>query len=238
MFNNLTPIVKNMIFLNVIVFLISNILPASITQYGSIYFYESEMFRPFQIVTSMFMHGSLMHLAFNMMSLYFLGPYVEKVMGSQRFLVFYLACGLGATVLHIGFNAYEYYKLVDHIDPNYIQSVMNEGRDYLLRGRNYSDPDLAGLNRTLNVGALGASGAIYGVMIAFAAIFPNLKLMVFPLPIPIAAKYLAVGLVAFGIINGFGGMQQGIAHFAHVGGAITGFLLVYFWGLLNKGHNV
>lgn len=231
--NRLTPVVKNMIIINVIVFFGAQMLPPGIKDMGSLYFYESDMFRPFQIVTSMFMHADLMHLAFNMMSLYFLGPYVEAKMGSKRFLILYLLCGLGASAVHMGWNAYNYYQVIDGMPMDSIQKVVEDGRDVLLRGRNYSDVAMGELNRTLNVGALGASGAVYGVMIAFAAMFPDLKLMVFPLPVPIAAKYLAVGLVIFGVFQGFGGYAQGIAHFAHLGGAITGFILVYMWNLIN-----
>lgn len=231
--NSITPIVKNLIIVNVLIFIGTFFLPESIKQFGSIFFYESELFRPFQIVTSMFMHGSIMHLAFNMMSLYFLGPFVEKVMGSERFLMFYLLCGLGATAAHLGINAYEYYGLIDGVSGADLLEIKEKGRSILLRNQNYSDPIMGSINRILNVGALGASGAVYGVMIAFASMFPNIKMMVFPLPVPVKAKYLAIGLIVFGIYNGFGGHQQGIAHFAHLGGAVTGFALVYFWKLIN-----
>lgn len=231
--NSISPVVKNLIIINVIIFFGTIMIPESIKQYGHLYFYESEMFRPFQIVTSMFMHANVMHLLFNMFSLYFLGPYVERVMGGQRFLLFYILCGLGASAAHIGMHAYNYYDLIEMVGPENLETVRENGRSILLANKNYSDPTMGSLNRILNVGALGASGAVYGVLIAFAAMFPNVKMMVFPIPVPIAAKWLAIALIGFGVYSGFGGAMDGIAHFAHLGGALTGFILVYMWGMLN-----
>lgn len=228
-FNDLPPVVKNMIILNVIVFLGTVMLPEHIKSMLSLYFFKSEHFKPFQIITSMFMHANVMHVAFNMISLYFLGPYVEQRIGSQRFLILYILSGLGATALHVGLNYYEYSSLIGGISESNIDMVRNEGLSVLRSGRNYTGT-LGALNRVFNVPVLGASGAVYGVTIAFAAMFPKLKMIIFPIPIPVQAWILAIGMVAYGVFRGFGGASDGIAHFAHVGGAITGFLIVLIWG--------
>lgn len=232
MFRNLTDLVRHLIIINVIVYFGTVALPAVYKSLGSLYFYESEMFRPFQFVTSMFLHGDIMHLAFNMMSLYFLGPWVERVLGPKRFFILYFASGIGASLVHLGFHAYEYYSLIDRIPAESLQLVMDNGREVLLSGKNYADPLLGALNRVLHVGALGASGCVYGVMIAFASMFPDTKMILFPIPIPIKMKYLALAAVVFGLVSGVGGFQQGVAHFAHLGGALTGFILVYIWKLI------
>lgn len=229
MFNNLTDIVKNLIIINVIIYFGTVMLPESIKEMLSLYFYKSEMFRPFQFVTSMFMHANIMHLAFNMLSLYFLGPYVERALGAKRFFILYFASGIGASLAHLGFHAYNFNEIIGHVTREDFAMVLNEGRDLLNSNRNYSDTWLGNLNTILNVGALGASGAVYGVMIAFAAMFPDAKMIVFPFPFPVKMKYLAVAAVIFGVVNGVGGFQQGIAHFAHLGGALVGFLLIVFW---------
>lgn len=231
MLKNLTDIVRHLLIINVIVYFGTLAIPEIYKSLGSLYFYESEMFRPFQLVTSMFMHGDIMHLAFNMMSLYFLGPWVERVLGEKRFFILYFASGIGASLAHLGFHAYAYYGAIDAIPSESLQMIIEEGRGVLLSGKNYSNPEMGLVNSILNIGALGASGCVYGVMIAFASMFPDAKMMLFPIPIPIKMKYLALAAVIFGVVNGFGGYQPGIAHFAHLGGALVGFILIRMWKL-------
>lgn len=228
MFNNITEVVKALIIINVIVFFGTIFLPDHYRSLGILHFYASDEFQPFQIITSMFMHADMMHLAFNMMSLFFLGPYVEKGLGPKRFLILYLLSGFGATLLHIGINAWEYYQVIENIPPEILNTLIQDGRNALIP-QAYHTPDVMAASRIINAGVLGASGCVYGVMIAFAAMYPNLKLMIFPLPIPIKSKFIGIGLVLLGLYQGFGGANDGIAHFAHVGGAIVGFILVYIW---------
>ena len=232
-----TDVVKNLLIINVIVFFGTYLLPNDIKNLGMMFFYESSAFQPFQIITSMFMHADIGHLFFNMMALFFLGPYVERALGTKRFLILYLLSGLGASVAHIGVMAIDYYAILDQISKANLAQVIEEGRDLWLTGYNYSGPpEKAQLNALLNTPVLGASGSVYGVLIAFAAMFPNLKLMVFPIPIPIKAWILGIGLVVIGLISGLGGYQQGVAHFAHLGGAVTGFLLIVYWKKINLGR--
>jgi membrane associated rhomboid family serine protease len=159
-----------------------------------LFFPASDYFQPYQIISHMFMHSSVGHLFFNMLSLFFLGPYVERYLGSKKFLILYLASGFGAVVAHMGVDYYLY-----------IQGALNI------------------------IPVVGASGAVYGVLLAFAYLFPDVKLMLLIPPIPVKAKYLALGLIAYDLYSGVARSGTGIAHFAHLGGAVTGILLAIYW---------
>lgn len=233
----MTEIVKALIIINVLIFIGTLNIPEYYKEMGHLYFFQSEKFMPFQIITSMFMHANFSHLAFNMMSLFFLGPIVEKTLGQKRFLNLYIIAGLVASLAHVGVHYIEYFQILSQFSPENIAMFATEGKDLLERGRNYADPTLGGQNlryyHLMNTGALGASGAVYGVVIAFVTMFPNEKLMIIPIPVPIAAKYIGIGMVAIGVISGIGSLQPGIAHFAHLGGALTGFLLIRYWKMAN-----
>lgn len=195
----ITDVVKHLLIINVIVFFGAQILLPN-ADVLALYYPTSDYFKPYQFVTHMFMHGSTGHLLFNMLTLFFLGPFVEAALGARRFLKLYFICGFGAMGLHMLF----WYFQVPDLPPQFVE---------LMR-------------------VVGASGAIYGVLIAFAAMFPNVKLMLLIPPIPVKAKYLALALIAFDLFSGFGRMQTGVAHFAHLGGAICGFILIWYWGKL------
>lgn len=155
-------------------------------------------FSPYQIATHMFMHGDIMHLAFNMLSLYFFGPMVEMVWGPRRFLFYYLACGLGAFALYSGVTWWELQQ--QGIDPH-----------------------------LWTVPMLGASGAIFGIFVAFAYLFPNQVIsLLFP-PISMKAKYFVIIMAGLELFYGVRGYSTGIAHFAHLGGALVGFILIMYW---------
>lgn len=191
----LTDVVKNLILLNVVVYLVG-ILVLPKVGLGPQFLFMYDPFEPlsgfqaYQIVSHMFMHdpGGFSHILFNMLTLAFLGPMVETNLGPKRFLILYLASGFGAMITHF------------LISPNPV---------------------------------VGASGAVYGVLIAFAVLYPNIKLMLLFPPIPIKAKYLAIILMVIGLVSGVGGYQQGIAHFAHLGGALTAFLILLGWKKVN-----
>ncbi|MDA9182413.1 rhomboid family intramembrane serine protease [Saprospiraceae bacterium] len=227
----ITDAVKNLLIINVIVFFGTQALPEGIKSMGNMYFPLSENFQPYQILTNMFMHADFQHLLFNMMTLFFLGPLVEQALGTKRFLQLYFLSGLGAVVLHMGIKWFEYQGIIAGLGPSEISAVANEGLSILNSGRNYRG-ELGELNYILNGSILGASGAVYGVLIAFATLFPNMKLMLLFPPIPIKAKYLAAGLIALGLFSGVTGFQQGVAHWGHLGGAIIGFIMIRFiWKL-------
>jgi membrane associated rhomboid family serine protease len=230
--NQFTGVVKHLVIINVIVFfgasMLSSSMPA-IMEILPLYFPKSAHFIPSQIVSHMFMHGSISHLLFNMLTLFFLGPYVEKYLGPRKFLFFYLFAGFGAMISHIAIDYFQYLSLVDSMDPAIVRAMMEQGRQVLLPSNVVNSSDVIQMYSILNTPVVGASGAIYGVLIAFAMFFPNTRLMLLIPPIPVKAKYLALALIAFDLFAGVSGQKTGIAHFAHLGGALFGFLLILYW---------
>lgn len=230
MFGKLTEVVKHLLIINVIMFFATTAADSFFDRNNfALFFPASNEFKPYQLITHMFMHGDLNHLLYNMISLFFFGPYLEKYLGSKRFLVFYLLCGFGALLLHMLIPYVQYNQLVELLSPDVYDKILTEGRGVLEGRQIYSDPDWQGLNRILNVPVLGASGAVYGILIGFATLFPHVKVQLLIPPIPIKAMYLALGLLAYDVYSGFAGSATGIAHFAHIGGAIAGFLLILMW---------
>lgn len=194
-------------------------------------------FAVWQLVTSMFMHGSVMHLLFNMLALWSFGLWLERVWGGQRFLIFFLICGVGAGAISLWVNQYLLQAAYENLlvlgaDARDLERLVNFGQitDRLLSVS--SEAQLRELYLLENAPMVGASGAIYGILVAFAMMFPNFKLALIFLPIPIAAKIFVPVLIGIDLLAGFTGFSifgLNIAHFAHVGGALVGFLLVNFW---------
>lgn len=186
-----------------------------------------------QFFTHMFMHGGLLHLLFNMFGLWMFGTPLERLWGSARFLIFYFVCGMGAALIYTLINYYEFntvYKLLTSagLSTDKIQLMLEHQRypDWIITA------DQADTLFNYNRPMVGASGALYGVLVAFAFMFPNVKLALIFLPVPIAAKYFIPAIVALDLFSGITGFSifgGGIAHFAHVGGAIIGFLLMVYW---------
>lgn len=213
---NTTPAVLNLIIINAIVFFAQMMFggtdnESSITDLFALHHYKSDQFQIYQVITHMFMHGSIMHLLFNMFALWTVGTIIERLWGVKRFLIFYLLCGIGAALVQLGSYAYNY----KDIDGMALSLEQVNQYQYILR-RNAT---------------LGASGAIMGIVAAFGYLFPNTKMMIIPIPVPIKAKWLVLGYIAVDLFSGIAGRPgDNVAHFAHVGGAITGFLIVYFQG--------
>ena len=194
----ISDVIKHLLIINVIAFFATTaFMPETRVMYLAMFYPTSDFFQPYQIVSHMFMHANISHLAFNMLSLFFLGPTVEYALGPKKFLILYLAAGFGAAFLHF---AVKYYTI-----------------------------SILGFSHEINIPVLGASGAVYGVVVAFAALFPERRLQLIFIPVPIKAKYFVTGMLVLDLFFGFSGASSGVAHFAHVGGAITGFLLIYFW---------
>ncbi len=189
--NNLTEVVKQLIIINVIIFIGTVIPPLSSYRDILAFHPPGYGFKPFQIVTHMFMHSgsSPTHLFFNMFTLYFFGPMIERLWGPKKFLVYYILCGLGALGLHFLIG-----NLTGGVSP-----------------------------------VLGASGAISGVVLAFGMLYPNMKVMLLIPPIPMKAKYMVLIFLGIDLYLGLSSHNTGIAHFAHLGGALFGFLLILFW---------
>ena len=185
----ITPIVKNLIIINAIVFFG---VQYALQPFGILDYFPlrqiGQGFNPYQLVSHMFMHGNIQHLFFNMLTLFFLGPVTEYGLGSKKFLQLYIVAGLVGGIVHL---------------------LME------------SNP------------AWGASGAINGVVVAFATMYPNRELMVFPFPFQIKAKYLVAAFVGIDFFYGVTNYYSGVAHFAHLGGAATGFIMIHIWKMAN-----
>lgn len=228
----ITDVVKNLIIINVIVFLGVMFLPPEMKEWFHLRPPTSGLFKPVQLITHMFNHADIMHLFFNMLGLFFFGPQLEALWGPKKFLTFYLVAGFGALAVYLGINYVEYSYLLNSLDPRMVEEVLTNGEDLMLEGMNYTDSDLGNFNRIRNGAMLGASGALYGVLVGFGMNFPNAKLGLLFVPVPIAAKYFIPGLLLLDLIGGFTGFSifgKNIAHFAHIGGAIFGFLMILYW---------
>lgn len=220
-FNYLPPVIKNLLIINGLVFLATLAFPGLLEKLA-LYFPTSPDFQPFQIGTHMFTHADLGHIFFNMFSLWMFGAVLENVWGPKRFLTFYLITGLGAAFLHMGFNAYELYTAVGTLNPDVI--ITGE----TISG-NYSQHQLQEIISSF-APTVGASGAVYGILVAFGLLFPNTLIYIYFL-LPIKAKYLMIIFIAIEVYMGFvNSPTDNIAHFAHLGGALFGFLLVKYWG--------
>lgn len=235
MFSRLTPVVKNLLILNGLMFLATMVLSGQGTDLNSslgLFYPASGAFKPIQLVVHMFLHGGFTHLFFNMFALFMFGAILEQRMGPQRFLIYYLATGFGAAALHLGVIHIEVLSLQSKVDPATLQAIAENGRDLLLSGRNYSDQAAGQLNILYNIPTVGASGAVFGLLLAFGLLFPDVPLMLIFFPVPIKAKYFVAGYAVIELIAGFGRIPgDNIAHFAHLGGMLFGYLLIRYWRL-------
>lgn len=199
-----------------------------------LHFPLSEKFRLHQIFTHMFMHGGLTHLFFNMFALYMFGRVLESVWGPKRFLTYYLVTGIGAAVLHTAVNYIEYESVVSKLGPDQIAQVKEMGYGIWSQGKNFSDPLMGKMNLILNTPTVGASGAVFGILLGFGMLFPNTQLMLLFPPIPIKAKYFVIGYGVIELYLGFSQPGSNVAHFAHIGGMLFGYLLIKYWNKNSK----
>lgn len=231
-FSLMPTVVKNLLIINGLVFLgmvsIRSTFGVDITQWMGLYFPASESFNPLQLISHMFMHGNFRHILSNMIMLWFLGSAMENHWGSQRFLIYYILTGLGASALQIGVNGYEYYTILTQVSADNAQLVLSEGAELIQRNYNYSNPSMGALNRLLNTPMVGASGAVFGVLLAFGMTFPN-QVIYLNFFFPIKAKYFVIGYGLFELYNGFSVSNSGVAHFAHLGGMLFGYILIRRW---------
>ena len=193
------------------------------------HYFGSQLFKPYQIVTYMFMHASFMHLFFNMFALWMFGYILENVWGPKRFFIYYMVCGLGAAFIHETVILFQYERLLNNITPDQLQIVLNEGTSYIREGKVFTDEGMKSLQILLNTPTVGASGAVFGILLAFGVLFPNTQLMLLIPPVPIRAKYFV--LIYGGIELYLAVTQPGsnIAHAAHLGGMLFGYLLIRYW---------
>ncbi|MFX0558351.1 rhomboid family intramembrane serine protease [Maribacter sp. CXY002] len=233
----ITEAIKHLLIINILFFVATSLYGDQMYEWFSLWFPKNKNFGLWQIVTHMFMHGGFMHIAFNMYALFAFGSPLERMWGKNKFLFFYFSAGLGAALIHTGVNYYYYNEgmtaLVDAgLTESNVLKIISNGQYskewYTIAGKDTIDNFLSAFSTP----AVGASGAIYGVLVAFGMSYPNSELFLIFLPIPIKAKYFIPVLIAldlFSGVTGYGIFGQGIAHFAHVGGALFGFLMMWYW---------
>lgn len=227
-FLNLPPVVKTILIANIVLFIISYIWPELQMQLA-IYSLKSKFFHPYQFITHMFMHGGFWHLFFNMFSLYMFGSILEEVWGSKRFFIYYFVTGLGAAFLHLFIAHLEINSLIKSMNPQAVDKVLNEGANILMMGKNYTDTAMGNLNSMINIPTVGASGAIYGLLLAFGVLFPNTILYLYA-AIPVKAKYLVIAMIVIELVLGFLNRSgDNVAHFAHLGGMLFGLIFILIW---------
>lgn len=235
----MTDMVKHLLIINLIFFAGSYFVPEA-NDLLALHYFENPNFKFWQPLTHMFMHGGIMHLFFNMFALVSFGSALEQMWGQQKFLFFYISCGIGAMLLHTAFNYYNFNEGITTLISNGFskeeiitllkQEKYNTEWQHFLSGEKFSSMMQAFLGI-----AVGASGAIYGLLVAFAFLFPNAELALLFIPVPVKAKYFVPGLLVIDLYLGlqgnslFGGGGTGIAHFAHLGGALFGFLIMWYW---------
>ena len=229
---NISPVVKNILLINIVFYIAQWTFPA-ITQNLELYPISSQQFRPWQLATHFFMHStfSIGHIFFNMFALVIFGSQLEKVWGPQRFLSYYIICALGASILHLSVNYLRIHNIEAGLSSEDLELFSNSGYEAFQKGMNFKDPILAQLNLLHHTPMIGASGAIFGLLAAFGYLFPNTELMLLFPPIPIKAKYFVIGYAVLELYLGVSNNpSDNVAHFAHLGGALIGILIVLYWG--------
>ncbi len=262
----ISPVVKNLLIINVLLFLATYVLNGQfnidLTRYLALYYPKSQYFEPYQFVTHMFMHGGFMHILFNMYALWMFGTAIETAWGGKRFLFYYLFCGLGAAALHTLVNHIIFSGMASDItafsnspSPELFKQFVDAHKDFFnqnvydfINSWSMSPGDskfvstaLENMHRvyqtSIDIPTVGASGAIFGILLAFGMMYPNAQLMfIFP-PIPIKAKWMVIGYGALELFLGVSQPGSNIAHFAHVGGMLFGYILIRYWMSQAKRHN-
>ncbi|MDY5318708.1 MAG: rhomboid family intramembrane serine protease [Candidatus Egerieousia sp.] len=200
----ITPIVKHFIIINVIMFALTLLAENFMLEKFALFYFNSPFFKPYQLISYIFMHGGFMHILFNMYSLYIFGSVLESVWGGKKFFIYYMVTGIGAALFHLFIT-------------------------YLRIESGVLDPYLAAL-----IPMVGASGAIYGLLLAYGVLFPNNILTLFFPPVSLKAKYMVFVFGGLEFLLGLGGSGDGVAHFAHLGGMLFGFVILMIWKRGNK----
>ena len=218
--NNLPAVTKNLLIINVLCFfggIVGRRYGMDLNEMLGLHFFMASDFKLFQLVTYMFMHADFQHVFFNMFAVWMFGRTLEMVLGPKRFLTYYMVCGIGAGLVQ---------EVVQYIE-------------YATTLSNYSGVDtglaVIPMEEYLNMmTTVGASGAVYGILLAFGMLFPNSQMFVFPIPFPIKAKFFVIGYAVIELLSGLGASGDGIAHFAHLGGMIFGFFMIMHWRKKNN----
>lgn len=238
-FRNIPPVVKNLLIINGLFFLATLILGnqgLNLTEYLGLHYWKSDGFYPHQLITYMFMHSSFdfTHILFNMFAVWMFGRVLEQVWGSKRFLIYYIVTGIGAGIIQLLVAHFRLMALYEILTPEAIDYAIQNGYDLMQGGKGLSvyveNPDFVQAVILINSTTVGASGAVFGILLAFGMLFPNTELMLLFPPIPIKAKWFVMGYGALELYMGFANNpNDNVAHFAHLGGMLFGFILIKIW---------
>ena len=208
--SNVPPAVKNIIIINVLVMVMTSLREGFMFEHFALFYPTSPFFRWWQPVTHLFMHGGFMHIFFNMYAVYIFGSVLERIWGTKKFLIYYFVTGLGAALVHTG---------VEWLQMQYWMTAAAEG----------STAALTSIHALKMTPTVGASGAVFGLLMGYAMLYPDsIMTLIFP-PISMKAKWFVLIYAAIELLTGITGTGAGSAHFAHLGGLIFGFLLIYYW---------
>lgn len=232
-FQNIPPVTKNILILNLIIWIFLAIVPEStadrtITLLG-LHYVQSPDFKIWQILTYMFVQVEFLHLFFNMWAVLLFGYIIELSLGTRRFLAYYLLCGIGAAVIQEIVFVISIQHVISGMDPRLVNEVMTHGYAIMSEGMQYVNSQPATLCGLLFGTTIGASGAVFGILLAFAMLYPNREMYLFFIPYPIKAKWMVLGYGLLELGLGMGNFDDNVAHFAHLGGMLVGFILLYLW---------
>jgi len=231
-FGFLPPVVKNLLIINGLFFLativLGNTMNIDLTDYLGLHYFISPHFATYQFVTYMFMHGSFSHILFNMFALWMFGSLLEQVWGPKKFLIYYMITGIGAALIQLLVIYIQVYNLELSLTADQIAQVRETGFQIIQNNQNFGDPLMGKLNELYNMTTIGASGAVFGLLLAFGMLFPN-SLIYLYFFIPIKAKWFVIIYGAIELFSGVYNTGSNVAHFAHLGGMIFGFFLIIYW---------
>ena len=231
-FSHLPEIVKNLMIINGLFFLASWSLQSrgiDLSSWFALHQFQSPDFQPHQLLTHMFMHANFTHLFFNMFTLWMFGKTLENKWGAKRFLTYYLITGFGAALIYVGYIQFQIVNISAELNPELINQVINPTNNTKISAEPSQFLSMQNLYNLINTKMVGASGAVYGLLLAFGMLFPNSIIYLY-MAIPIKTKYFVAGIGCLALFNGIGNNPgDNVAHFAHLGGMIFGIILLKYW---------
>lgn len=253
--SSMPPVTKNIIIINALIWLVEVIAPQfgtnGIIRHLGLHFVSASYFNPAQIITYMFVHDqrTFFHVFFNMLTLFFFGPMLERMWGARKFLFYYMVCGVGAALIQEGVWGLEWHHIVSDWEMDNAKAIaasndlsIEQALAHFRAMVERDNPAIVSQMEAVKNGmvTVGASGAIFGILLGFAFLFPNMPLYLFFIPIPIKAKYMVAGYAVIEFFCGISGTAITVAHFAHLGGMLFGLILLLYWrkkGTLTSGSN-
>jgi membrane associated rhomboid family serine protease len=231
-FKVLPMVVKNLLIINGLFFLATvsfgSVFNIDLTDILGLHYFQSDAFRPYQLVTYMFMHGNFSHILFNMFALWMFGSVLENFWGPKRFLIYYMITGIGAALIQLLVIYIQVYYAELNLAPDQIAQVRETGYQILQNSQNFGDPLMGKLNALYNMTTVGASGAVFGLLLAFGMLFPNTLIYIYFF-IPMKAKWFVIIYGVIELVSGVYNTGSNVAHFAHLGGMLFGIFLILYW---------